>query len=62
MAATGVGIGVALAYSSARVMKTMLFGLSATDASTYAWVLLAVTPLSCSPQRFRRGEPLAPVR
>lgn len=45
MAALGVVIGLALAFSAARVMNAMLFGLKATDAITYAGVLLAVMPI-----------------
>ncbi|HEY6306382.1 MAG TPA: ABC transporter permease [Candidatus Angelobacter sp.] len=45
MAVLGVAVGLALAFSAARVMNSMLFGLKATDAITYAWVLLAVTPI-----------------
>jgi len=45
MTALGVGAGLALAFSVTRVMNTMLFGLKATDAVTYAWVLMAVTPI-----------------
>jgi ABC-type antimicrobial peptide transport system permease subunit len=45
LAVLGVGVGLALAFSAARVMNTMLFGLKATDAITYAGVLLAVTPI-----------------
>ena len=44
MALLGATVGLALAFSSARVMDSMLFGLRATDAITYAAVLLAVTP------------------
>jgi putative ABC transport system permease protein len=45
MAVLGVAAGLALAFSAARVMNSMLFGLKATDAITYAAVLLAVTPI-----------------
>ena len=45
MALLGVAAGVALAFSAARVMNSMLFGLKPTDAITYAGVLLAVTPI-----------------
>jgi putative ABC transport system permease protein len=45
MAALGMAIGLALALSAARVMHTMLFGVQATDAVTYAGVLMAVTPI-----------------
>jgi predicted permease len=41
----GVAVGLALAFSGARVMNSMLFGLKATDAITYAGVLLALTPI-----------------
>jgi ABC-type lipoprotein release transport system permease subunit len=45
----------------------MLFGLSATDVSTYAWVLLAVTPLvmlaaAIPAWRAARTNPLAALR
>jgi ABC-type antimicrobial peptide transport system permease subunit len=45
MALVGVVIGLALAFSAVRVMNSMLFGLKATDAITYAGVLLAVAPV-----------------
>jgi putative ABC transport system permease protein len=45
MAALGVAIGLALAFSATRVMNSMLYGLKATDAITYASVLLVVTPI-----------------
>ena len=45
MTILGVVVGLALAFSAARLMNTMLFGLRATDAITYATVLLAVMPI-----------------
>jgi putative ABC transport system permease protein len=45
MAGLGAILGVVLALSAARVINAMLFGLRATDAITYAIVLLAVTPI-----------------
>jgi predicted permease len=45
LAAVGAGLGLAIAFAAARVLDTMLFGLKATDAMTYAGVLLAVTPI-----------------
>src|SRR5215469_3506726 len=45
MTVLGVAAGLALAFYATRVMNTMLFGLKATDAITYAGVLLAVTPI-----------------
>jgi putative ABC transport system permease protein len=41
----GVTVGLAFAFSMARVLNTLLFGLKATDAITYAAALLAVTPI-----------------
>jgi putative ABC transport system permease protein len=67
LAAAGVAIGLALAYAAAGVLNTMLFGLSATDVGTYAWVLLAVTPLvmlaaAIPAWRAARTDPLAALR
>jgi len=45
MALLGIGIGLVLALAASRVMNSMLYGLNATDAPTYAGVLLAVTPI-----------------
>ena len=45
MAALGVVIGLGLAFSATRIMNRILFGLKATDAATYAGVLLAVMPI-----------------
>jgi putative ABC transport system permease protein len=41
----GVAVGLGLAFSAARVMNSMLYGLTATDVGTYAAVLLAMTPI-----------------
>ncbi|HEU5451048.1 MAG TPA: ABC transporter permease [Terriglobales bacterium] len=45
MAAVGIAIGLGLAFSAARVMNSMLFGLKSTDATTYVLVLIAVMPI-----------------
>jgi len=45
IAALGVTLGLALALFGSRIMSAMLFGLKATDALTYAGVLLAVAPV-----------------
>ncbi len=45
MTLLGVAIGLALAFSAARVMNSLLYALKPTDAVTYAAVLLAVTPI-----------------
>lgn len=41
----GLTAGLAFAFSMARVLNTLLFGLKATDAITYTAALLAVTPI-----------------
>ena len=63
----GVAIGLALAFSAARVMNTMLFGLKATDAITYAGVLFAVTPVvvlaaAIPAWRAARADPVVALR
>jgi predicted permease len=45
LAGVGAVLGLAIAFSAARVITSMLFGLTATDAATYAGVLLALTPV-----------------
>jgi putative ABC transport system permease protein len=67
MAMAGVALGVALAFSAARVMNSMLFGLKATDAITYASVLLAVTPIvvlaaAIPAWRASRADPVVALR
>jgi putative ABC transport system permease protein len=67
MTALGVAIGLAVAWSAARVMNTMLFGLQATDATTYAGVLLVVTPViivaaAIPAMRAARADPVAALR
>ncbi|HMF94419.1 MAG TPA: ABC transporter permease [Vicinamibacterales bacterium] len=67
MAALGAASGLALAFSAARVMNTMLFGLKATDAITYAVVLLAVMPIvilaaAMPAWRASRADPVVALR
>jgi putative ABC transport system permease protein len=45
LAAVGVVAGAALAVAASRVIATMLFGLTSTDALTYAMVFAIVLPL-----------------
>jgi putative ABC transport system permease protein len=50
LALLGVGLGLAAAFGLTRLMKTLLFGVSATDPLTFvviALLLLAVTLIAC---------------
>jgi putative ABC transport system permease protein len=67
MAGLGAAIGLALALSAARVMNSMLFGLNATDAITYAAVLFAVMPIvvlaaAIPAWRAARADPVVALR
>jgi hypothetical protein len=67
MASMGAAIGVAIALAAAQVMETMVFGLTATDAITYASVLAAVTPIvvlaaAVPAWRAAKSDPLVALR
>jgi predicted permease len=67
MALAGVAIGAAIAFSAARVMTSLLFGLRATDALTYAGVMTAVTPIvvlaaAIPAWRASRADPMLALR
>jgi len=51
LSATGLTIGLAAAYGLTRAMATMLVGVSATDPSTFAAIVilfLAISALACA--------------
>ena len=63
----GIAIGVAGAFASSRIISTMLFGVAATDAGTYAaaCVALAMAALLASilpARRALRVDPISAVR
>jgi putative ABC transport system permease protein len=67
LALSGVAIGLAGAFALTRLMTTLLFGVTPTDAVTYAIVsasLLAVALLACyiPARRAARVDPLVALR
>jgi putative ABC transport system permease protein len=67
LAVLGGMIGLALAFAAARVVSSMLFGVTPTDVMTYAGVLLAVTPIvilaaAIPAWRASRTDPLRALR
>jgi putative ABC transport system permease protein len=67
LAATGVGIGLAGAYLVTRLMESLLFGVSATDFTTFAGValmlvLVAVLASYIPARRATRVDPIVALR
>jgi putative ABC transport system permease protein len=63
MAGYGIATGLVLSFALTRLMSTMLFGVNATDAYTFAMIsiLLAVVALAASYLPSRRAVALNPV-
>ena len=61
--AIGIGVGLVVAFGLTRVMSSLLFGVSATDAVTYGLlaVLLAVVALVASWVPARRAAGVPPI-
>jgi putative ABC transport system permease protein len=67
LALIGIAIGIAAAYALTRLMKTLLFGVSATDPITFIAVsilliLVAVAACSIPARRAMRVDPMVALR
>jgi putative ABC transport system permease protein len=61
----GLAVGLAIAFAAARVLSSLFFGLSATDAATFGEVAAAVATLSaiaCSVPALRAGSAAGPLQ
>lgn len=65
--AAGVGFGLAAAFGVSRVLSSLLFGVTASDAATYVTIpvllVLAGLAASCAPAlRATRVDPIEALR
>jgi putative ABC transport system permease protein len=67
MVGVGLAIGLAGAFGLTRVLNSLLFGVSATDVSTFAFIplvlaVIAVAATYVPARRATRVEPIVAVR
>ncbi len=67
LAVVGLGIGLVAALAASRILRSMLFGVSATDPLTFVTIpllLLAITALACwvPARRATRTDPMIALR
>ena len=64
---TGVAVGLTAAYFSARILRTLLYGVEATDVPTFAFVagvlgVISLVAAAIPARRAARVDPIVAMR